>query len=365
MTRNTTFTKSHLVIILIISSFIAGCGSSVIKQSFSLEMPALILTPVSQSNVVDGRARFREIYEAIREDHGKELPDDRPVQEALLRLTDESTSSAGSTVNLGQRRFRTRVIAIPGLFGECIAKKVPLLKFALEHLESHGYKTDVIEVSGRSSCAYNAQQIRDSLAVMNFQPDEKVIMVGYSKGAPDILEAIVKYPEVRDRVSAVVSYAGAVSGSPLADEAPKLALKILKKLDLPGCPAGDGGEVESIQRPTRLLWLANNKLPESIKYYSLACFGNSDRISAVLRSNYDKLSTINPANDSQVVFSDAIIPKSTLLGYVNADHWAIALPVARLYSIAASTLVTKNEFPREVLLEAVVRFIEEDLKSDE
>jgi pimeloyl-ACP methyl ester carboxylesterase len=350
--------------ILIVSSFLAGCGSSLKKESYSLEIPALILTPISQSNVVDGRARFREIYQAIRDDHGKDLPDDRPVQETLLQLADEITAT-GPSVQLGQARSRIRVIAIPGVFGECIAKKIPLLKFALEHLKTHGYKTDVIDVSGRSSSAHNARQIRDAIVKMDFQPDEKVIVIGYSKGAPDILEAIVNHPEVRERVAAVVSYAGAVGGSALADQAPKLALKLLKKLDLPDCPAGDGGAIESIQRPTRLRWLAENKLPESIKYYSLACFGNSDRISAVLRSNYKKLSAISPANDSQVVFSDAIIPKSTLLGYVNADHWAVALPVARLNSTIASTLVTRNQFPREVLLEAIVRFIEEDLGSDE
>ena len=47
----------------------------------------------------------------------------------------------------------------------------------------------------------------------------RVVLVGYSKGAPDILEAIVNYPEIRPRVAAVVSAAGAVGGSPLANDA--------------------------------------------------------------------------------------------------------------------------------------------------
>jgi len=38
-------------------------------------------------------------------------------------------------------------------------------------------------------------------------------MMAYSKGAPDILEALVTYPEVRSRLAAVVSAAGAVGGT--------------------------------------------------------------------------------------------------------------------------------------------------------
>ena len=49
-----------------------------------------------------------------------------------------------------------------------------------------------------------------------------------------------------------------------------------------------------------------------------------------------------------------------MLGFVNADHWAIAYPFSR-NKPALATLITRNSFPREVLLEAVVRFVEEAL----
>jgi hypothetical protein len=62
-----------------------------------------------------------------------------------------------------------------------------------------------------------------------------------------------------------------------------------------------------------------------------------------------------------VIYSDEIVPGSTLLGFVNADHWAVATPVNRSHQTLGNTLVTRNAYPREALLEAILRFVEEDL----
>jgi hypothetical protein len=111
----------------------------------------------------------------------------------------------------------------------------------------------------------------------------------------------------------------------------------------------------------RQQWLARNTLPRSIRFYSVITFPQPDRISSVLRSSYDKLSQIDPRNDSQVIFYDAVIPGSTVLAYLNADHWAVGVPLARTHPFIASAFVDRNAFPREALMEAVVRYIEEDL----
>lgn len=50
--------------------------------------------------------------------------------------------------------------------------------------------------------------------------------------------------------------------------------------------------------------------------------------------------------------------------YLNADHWALAVPMARSHPALGSTLVNHNDFPREALLEAVLRMVEEDLAAD-
>ncbi|MHC4966194.1 MAG: esterase/lipase family protein [Planctomycetota bacterium] len=339
----------------------AGCAKPLL--SLDASTPPLILVPLPHAGVVDGRGRFREIYGAIREDHGRELPDDRPVAEALHQLANEPAAT-GVPVHLGPARTPLRFAFVPGLFGECVQDSVGLFSYAREHVEEHGYRTDIIVVSGRSSSEHNAGQIREAVMAAEPAPAERLVLVGYSKGAVDSLTAVTEHPEIRDRVAAVVSICGPIGGSPIADGLDGLLLDLLENLNVPGCPVGDGGAIDSLRRSTRQAWLAEHELPGSIRYYSVAAFADRRNTSSILQSNYDQLAMIDPRNDSQVIFSDAVIPGGTLLGYVNVDHWGAAMPFSRDLSLASGTVVDRTAFPREVLLEAVIRFVEEDFLTE-
>jgi len=90
-------------------------------------------------------------------------------------------------------------------------------------------------------------------------------------------------------------------------------------------------------------------------------FPQPERISSILESSWSKLAQIDPRNDSQMIFYDQVIPYSVLVGYVNADHWALAVPIARSHTTIGSLFVTQNAYPREALVESLLRFVEEDL----
>ena len=72
----------------------------------------------------------------------------------------------------------------------------------------------------------------------------RLVLIGYSKGAPDILEAVVAYPEIRRRVAAVVSAAGAIGGSALANDAEQYQADLLQHFPGATCGPGDGGRRE-------------------------------------------------------------------------------------------------------------------------
>ena len=83
----------------------------------------------------------------------------------------------------------------------------------------------------------------------------------------------------------------------------------------------------SLRPDVRSAWMAQNPLPPELRYYSLVTLPTPDRVSRIIEKSYLKLGAIDWRNDSQVIYSDQIIPGSTLLGFLNADHWAIAVPL--------------------------------------
>jgi len=155
--------------------------------------------------------------------------------------------------------------------------------------------------------------------------------------------------------------AGAVGGSALANDADQQQAELLRFWPGAECDKGDGGGVASLRPDVRREWLKNNPLPTRLRYYSLVTLPTPDRVSKVIEKSYRQLGEIDWRNDSQVIYSDEIIPGSTLLGFLNADHWAIAIPVNRSHPQIAKSFVDHNDYPREAMLEALLRFVEEDL----
>ena len=339
-----------------------GCAPSPLLK-YDFQTPPSTLVPIAYAGVSDQRARFREIFCAVQKDHGAHFPDDRPCDQALHRLNDEPPPT-NKPVDLGNARLPIRLVIVPGLMEECVSEFIQPFSDARPHVEALGFKTDLLLVGGLTGSRHNARQIRDIVVGNGLPADEKLIFIGYSKGASDILEALGRFPDLAELTAAVVALAGVVSGTPIADDVPAFMEKLADTLFAGRCPPGEGDAFHSLRRSERMAWLAANRLPASVKFFSLAAFAEHENISLILRPSYKKLALVDPRNDSQVVFYDAIVPGGALLGYLNADHWAVAMPFARAHPAIAGTIVTRNAFPREVLLEAIARFVEESLLAD-
>lgn len=341
---------------------LAGCVSDP-GTPYSLDTAPLAFVDETRRATEDGRGRFREIFCAVNDAVGRELPNYRPCEDILHRFADEA-AGPGDPVDLAAPRAPHPIAVVAGLGAQCFGTIVQPFPLALARLRSLGHRTSAIEVDGLSSSASNARQIRDAVRDMGLARGERLILVGYSKGTPDILEALAAYPELSDRVAAVISVAGAVNGSPLSYDAPQWMVSLLEGLPGSPCSGGDGGAVESLKPSVRRRFAASHELPDDVGYYALGSFARRNEISILLQGTYDELSQTDPRNDGQMIFYDQVIPGGTLLGFVKSDHWAVALPLTRQHPNLAPDLLNHNEFPREVLLESAVRFVEERLLSE-
>ena len=348
---------------LIASLALSGCAFSPLTE-YSLDVPAQSLRPIDAEPAIDGRSRFRELFCTILHEEGRLTAGAEQCSQLLHHLNDEPDrwTAAGP---LPEHNPSLRIIVVPGLFNECVSDFVNVYEHAAGRLREKGYQVDWLNVGGRSSSRQNAQQIADHLRESPVGERQPVLFIGHSKGTVDILRFLVDYPEMANQVAAVASVSGAVNGSPLADwSAARLKSwggLIPERL----CSLGDNEALDTLRGPKRLAWLAANPLPDSVAYYSLVGFTQRDRVTWPLLASYDLLSFIDPRNDGQLLFSDQVIPGATLLGYANADHWSIALPVTTKLPWLGFSAGAGLDFPRDALLEAIVLFVAERLADDD
>ena len=338
---------------------LGGCAST--PSPTVDDSDPLIMVPVSQTSTRDARGEFRNLFCRLLDARSAGDRETADCEQYLVRLSDEPEEPMFA-VSLEPSRATITVIFIAGFASDCVDQARQAKTQYKDYLARFGYHFETLRVSGTSSSQSNAQQIRDALDQLpELGRNRNAVIIAHSKGVVDTLEALVTYPELQDRIAALISLAGAVGGSPLADLAPDAMLTIMQNTPGLQCEDGDAGALTSLSPQVRRNWLAENPLPEHVPLYSVVGLPAPDRISRGLKASYHLLSDIDPRNDGNLIYYDQVIPGSTLLGYVNADHWAISTDLGASPYALVRALADKSEFPREVLLEAALRFVELDL----
>ena len=351
-----------LLILSVTGASMSGCVGPV-KHEMTTDCPAAVMYAVGTPPVVDGRARFREIFCQILSAEPDYQGPDGACDKFLLRLNDEPRpgEKLSPVPNLSTRY---RVMVVPGFLNECVASIALPFEDAITSLSERGLKIEPMVVSGRSSSDANAVYIADRIENLNLDEDEKLVLVGHSKGAVDILHCIVNFPQVSRRVAAVVSVAGAINGSPVAFKLDDIYTDLARNFLSGRCNTGDDGALDSLKPSLRLSWLAANPLPESVQYFSLAALAERNNVNTLLKTGYDLLGVYSPRNDGLLLTSDQLIPGGTLLGYANADHWSVVLPLENKNFLISETVQAPRQFPRKVLLQALIVYVVETLESD-
>jgi hypothetical protein len=327
-----------------------------------LDSPATELQVVGTPPPIDERAQFRQLFcETLNTtDYSTKKCDDY-----LWPLPDEPGLQPESTPGSMSLRHPVRVLIVGGAFGDCFPPASTPFEASVKRLKEQGYSIEYIAVSGRSSSEHNAILIAEHLSAMPSDEEHPLVLIGYSKGVVDILESLslAEYPDAATRVSAVVSIAGSVAGSPLAARYADAYSSLFGHLTLRACPPGDGGVLRSLERSARLNWLASHPLSAHIRYYSLATFTTASQTARALGHTHRLLSKIDERNDGQLLAVDEVIPGSALLGYANADHWAIALRMEDRFPFLVHRAQGKHFFPQYALLESILRLVQADLEA--
>ena len=306
---------------------------------------------------IDARGEFRRIYCDIYEARIPATGDGRTCEDSLRRIPPESDiiSSAPAGDEIGES---FAILVAPGLGYDCFQSLIGDDQELVRYAESRGHVIRVAATDGLADTVQNAALLRDAIIALDEESgSRRLLVLSYSKGTNDTLEALVSYPELADRISAVVGVASAVGGSPLAPDAPLWTVNLLARIPGAECGTPPSGALPSLYPDVRRQWLAENTLPESVRYFSIISLPKPEQLASGLRISYRKLAKIDPHNDGQVIAHDQVIPGSRVLAFVNADHWAIALPLSRLSAFFGSTFYARDEFPRDVLLEAILRYV--------
>jgi hypothetical protein len=277
-------------------------------------------------------------------------------------LSDEPPGSAENGPPAAPAQPTVDIVFAGGIFGECLGESVKLFGDSLGVLSKAGYRISYAPVRGRAGSSINAEIIRAHVMKQGEAHSSlKTLLVSYSKGTSDALTALSDFPELAQHVAAVLSVAGVVNGSPLADDMAELYASTFAGLPYSACEVTDRQEVDSLTRKRRGQWLSHQSLPDNVLYFSIVGIPHPERVSRALYPFYRRLAYMDPLNDGQVVFYDAVIPESRLLAYVNADHWAIALPFEGSGLPLTTTFINQNHFPRAQMLMAAVREVEAGL----
>ena len=263
-------------------------------------------------------------------------------------------------LTLGPLSAKYRVLIVPGIMSSCVAD-TPAFQEGQESLQKqYGLDVALLQVPNDSSES-NAKVIAQYLREHKAGDGKKYILIGYSKGTPDIQVALVQEAGIAEQVAAFITVAGASGGSPIANLLPQFAEKYMKLNPIKSCQGDLSTGFKSLKRETRQAFLAAHPNPV-VPTYSLIGKSSESNTSKALLQTWRLLAMYQTPEDGQLLKDDAIVPGAKYLGAALADHFAIALPFDKSTDATIRSGMDKSVYPRAALLEALIRFVTTDLE---
>lgn len=338
---------------VLLAALLAGCAAAPLRPEAE-RLPPLVTTTVEQAAVRDLRADYRQALCAQLAG----VPG-RTCDQVLTRMGGEAAPDARPFPSVAELTRRYRIAIVPGILAGCLGAEDRPFAAAAKELRARGFEVDDLPTAGRGSVAANAELLAREIAALPDDP-RPLLVFAYSKGLADLLTLVVNSPPARGRIAAVVAVAGAVNGSELAERYEATYRAMLMELPFGECEAGTGEEVHDLRRDVRVGWWRAHWKEIGLPIYSIVALPDRDRVSPSLAPMHAQLADIDLHNDGQLLWTDAVAVPGALLGYVNADHWAIAMQLSLAFPILASAFV--DDVPRAALLAAAIEVVARDLQ---
>ena len=252
-----------------------------------------------------------------------------------------------------------RILIVPGFMSSCFPES-PAFEEGQAAFKKYGVSAQLFAVPNDKS-EDNAKKIADYLRTEGPKDSKKFILVGYSKGTPDLQVMLAQETGILQYVAAFVSVAGASGGSPIADTIPALADQYIKTyFKMKNCQGDIAEGFKSLRKSVRQAFLGAYPNP-MVPTYSVVAFSGKDNTSKALLQTWNMLAGFDVMIDGQLTKQDAIIPGSKYLGSANGDHFAVALPFDKSPDKMVRQGMDKTRYPRAALLESMIRFVIDDL----
>jgi hypothetical protein len=331
---------------------LAACAS---PPLYTASTPPMVLATSAAAGVHDLRGVYREAFCRRLASTG------RPCEDVLLRLAGErAPATASLPLPMAELASRYRVVFVAGFMAECVSLIITPFSDVVEVLKAAGVDARFLTTGGRGTVTENAAQLARQLDALPADP-RPFIVVAYSKGIADVLELAVSHADVATRIAAVVSVAGAVNGSPLADQFRAAYRVLVARMPLVVCARGTGDEIDDLRRDVRLEWWRRHGPVLAVPIFTLVATPRRERISPLLWPVYRTLARVEPRNDGHLVWHDQIPPGSRLLGFLDADHFTVATPYATELPLAS--LVFHDAVPRPIVIQAALEVVDAFLQN--
>jgi hypothetical protein len=367
--------------LMLAAALLTACASGPL-QPYRPDAAVTANLPVGLNGVTDQRALFAAAFARELGVGGQGASGQSPQDLALgswLFGVPEVAATPGDATDAVARRFaerkaHTAVLVVPGLFGDCVAdQSVPFgdgVQRTVEREAIEAYRQyaglglhtiRLVPLPGRTSSARNGKVLADAIRAEALRPGiDRIVLVAYSKGVADSLHALAELEQdgtLPKQLMALVSVAGVVMGTPLADYFESTYAALSPAVNPLNCTASQGDELASVTRRERMAWLTLHRPPPGLRYYSIVAYAGEDETAPVLRPGRTMLAAVDPRNDGQMIASDAILPGSELLATARSDHWDIALPRDRHPSAVMRALASGRNYPREAMFRALLTWV--------